>query len=148
MAFAEEAERELIRLMVENRHGAFSKIEKSHQGETMVMKFLDILEKPTSPKHIAESLNLSSARIAVLLGSLEKKGQIVRNMDPNDRRRINVTLTECGKKQANTEKKKMSDKVIAVFNQMGEEDTKKFVELITKFIDYSHKLPVKEEGDQ
>lgn len=148
MGFAEDAERELIRLMVENRHGAFSKIEKSHQGETMVIKFLDILGEPTSPKHIAEALNLSSARIAVLLGSLEKKGQVVRNMDPDDRRRINVTLTECGKKQANAEKKEMSDKMIKIFNQMGKEDTVKFVELMTKFIDYSHKLSVKEEGDQ
>ncbi|WP_314059637.1 transcriptional regulator [uncultured Vagococcus sp.] len=148
MTFAEEAERELIRLMVENRHGAFSRIEKSHQGETMVIKFLDLIGEPTSPKHLAESLNLSSARIAVLLGSLEKKGQVARNMDPNDRRRISVTLTDCGKKAANAEKKEMHDKIIKIFNQMGEEDTNKFVELMTKFVDYSHKLSVKEEGDQ
>lgn len=148
MTFAEEAEREFFRLMVENRHGAFRKIEKSNQGETVVIKFLDLLGKPTSPKHLAESLNLSSARIAVLLGSLEKKGQIVRDMDPEDRRRINVSLTKCGKKAANAEKKQMHDKIIHIFNQMGEEDTKKFVELMTKFVDYSHKLSLKEEGDQ
>lgn len=148
MTFAEEAEQQFIRLMVENRHGTFRKIEKSHQGETMVIKFLDILGEPASPKHLAEALNLSSARIAALLGSLEKKGQITRDMDPKDRRRIQVTLTNCGKEVANVEKKEMHDKMIKIFNQMGEADTKKFLELMTKFVECSRKLSVKKEGDQ
>jgi len=147
MTFAEEAEQELIRVMVKHRHGAFSRIEKSHQGEVMVIKYLDALNEATSPKQLAEALNLSSARIAALLGTLEKKGLVIRNMDPNDRRRISVNLTECGKTAAKTEKKEMREKVIKIFNQMGEEDTVKFVELVTKFVDYSQKLSVKEEGD-
>ena len=148
MGFAEEAERELIRLMVKNRHGAFSRLEKSNQGETVLIKFLDQLGEPTSPKRLAEELNLSSARIAVILGNLEKKKQIVRNMDPADRRRISVTLTERGKAVANEHKKEMHDKVIKIFNLMGEEDTKKFVELTAKFMEHSYKLNSKEEGDQ
>lgn len=148
MTFAEEAERELASLMVENRKGAFSRIEKSNKGASIVIKFLDALGKPTSPKHLAEALQLSSARIAVVLGSLEKKGLIVRNMDPNDRRRINVTLTKCGKKIANAEKKEMRDRIVRVFELMGEEDTKKFLELTAKFVGYSQKISLEEEGDQ
>lgn len=148
MGFAEEAEQTLINLMVKNRHGAFSRLEKSNQGETVVIKFLSRLGEPTSPKHLAESLNLSSARIAVILGSLEKKQMIARNMDPHDRRRISVTLTDCGKEVAKSEKKEMHDKMIKIFNLMGETDTKKLVELIATFIDYSHKITPKEEGDQ
>lgn len=148
MSFAEVAEQELIRLMIQNRNSAFSRLEKSNQGERIVIKFLDRVDEPTSPKSLAESLNLSSARIAVVLGSLEKKGQIVRTIDPNDRRRINVTLTECGKKSAKHDKKEIRDKIIRIFEQMGEKDTEKFIELTTKFVDYSQKLAQKEEGDQ
>ena len=148
MTFAEEAERKLIQLMLQNRDGAFSHLEKSNRGENVVIKFLDLQGEPTSPKQLAEALKLSSARIAVVLGSLEKKGQIIRHMDPNDRRRINVTLTACGKKAANAHKKEMRDKIIWIFNQMGEEDTKKFIELTATFIGYSRKLSLKEEGDQ
>lgn len=148
MSFAEEAEQELMRLMVQNRHSTFSRLEKSNQGESMVIKFLDRYGEPTSPKHLAESLNLSSARIAVVLGSLEKKGQIARKMDPDDRRRIHVTLTNSGKKIAKSERKDMRDKIIEIFKQMGEEDTKQFIELTAKFVDYSQKLSLKEEGDQ
>lgn len=148
MTFAEEAEQELMQLMTQNRNGAFSKLEKSSRGESVVIKLLDRLGEPTSPKNLAETLNLSSARIAGVLGSLEKKGQVIRSMDPNDRRRINVTLTDCGKKIANAEKREMRDKMIQVFKLMGEEDTRKFIELTAKFVNYSRKLSMEEEGDQ
>ncbi|MFD2305377.1 MarR family winged helix-turn-helix transcriptional regulator [Enterococcus termitis] len=148
MSFAEEAEQELIRLMVENRNSAFSRFEKSNQGESMVIKFLYKYGEPTSPKHLADSLNLSSARIAVVLGSLEKKGLIERNMDENDRRRINVTLTESGKKAAKHEKKQMRDKIVQIFKMMGEDDTVLFIELVAKFVDCAQKISLKEEGDQ
>ncbi|MCB5953925.1 MarR family winged helix-turn-helix transcriptional regulator [Enterococcus sp. CWB-B31] len=147
MSFAEEAEKELVQLMIQNRDGAFSRFEKSNRGENIVIKFLDIQGEPISPKYLADSLNLSSARIAAVLGSLEKKGQITRHMDPKDRRRINVTLTACGKKAVNAEKREMRERIIWVFNQMGEEDTKKFIELTSKFIGYSQKFSMEEEGD-
>lgn len=148
MTFAEEAEQELMQLMTKNRNGAFSKLEKSSRGESVVIKLLDRLGEPTSPKNLAETLNLTSARIAGVLGSLEKKGQITRSMDPKDRRRIHVSLTNCGKKIAKAQKREMRDKVIQVFKLMGEEDTKKFIELTAKFVEYSHKLSMEEEGDQ
>ena len=148
MTFAEDAERELMELMVKNRHGAFSKIEKSSKGATIVIKVLARLGEPTNPKYLAETLNLSTARIAAVLGNLEKRGLIIRTMDPDDRRRINVSLTESGKKVAKVEKQEMRNKIIRVFELMGEEDTKKYLELTAKFVDYSQKLTMEGESDQ
>ncbi|WP_122645981.1 MarR family winged helix-turn-helix transcriptional regulator [Enterococcus mediterraneensis] len=145
MSYAEEAERKLEKLMLENRHGAFSEMEKSNRGELIVIKYLDHIDTAVSPKHLAETMNVSSARIAALLGNLEKKGQISRTIDPDDRRRIQVTLTKKGKVQAEMEKRKMQDKIIRVFKRMGEADTKKFVELAAKFIKYSHDTNKEEE---
>ncbi|MBP2100401.1 MarR family winged helix-turn-helix transcriptional regulator [Enterococcus rivorum] len=148
MSFAEDAEHELSRLIVQNRNSAFSKLEKSNQGESIVIKFINRFGGACNPKELAEALNLSSARIAVVLNSLEKKDLIVRKMDSDDRRRIKVTLTEKGQKAAELQKKEMRDKIIAVFKQMGEEDTKKFIELTAKFVDCSQKIDLNEEGDQ
>ena len=139
MTYAEDAERELVQLMFQNRHGAFSNI---------VIKVLDRLGEPTNPKHLADTLNLSTARIAAVLGNLEKRGLISRTMDPNDRRRINVSLTENGKKVAKAEKLEMRNKIIRVFELMGEEDTKKYLELTAKFVKYSQKLTMEGESDQ
>lgn len=148
MTYAEDAERELVQLMFQNRHGAFSRIEKSTKGANIVIKVLDRLGEPTNPKHLADTLNLSTARIAAVLGNLEKRGLISRTMDPNDRRRINVSLTENGKKVAKAEKLEMRNKIIRVFELMGEEDTKKYLELTAKFVKYSQKLTMEGESDQ
>ncbi|BBM19636.1 MULTISPECIES: MarR family winged helix-turn-helix transcriptional regulator [Enterococcus] len=148
MTFAEEAERELMQLLVQNRHGAFSKIEKSSKGANIVIKVLDRLGEPTNPKQLAETLNLSTARIAAVLGNLEKRGLISRTMDPDDRRRINVSLTDSGRKAAKAEKQEMRNKIIRVFELMGEDDTKKYLELTAKFVDYSKKLSMEGESDQ
>ena len=69
-------------------------------------------------------------------------------MDPDDRRRINVSLTEAGKKAAKSEKQEMRAKIIQVFELMGEEDTKKYLELTAKFVGYSQKLSAEGESDQ
>lgn len=148
MTFAEEAEAELTQLMLKNRHGAFSRLEKNTKGAKIVIKLLARLNEPTNPKFIAETLNLSTARIATVLGNLEKRGLVSRTMDPDDRRRINVSLTECGKKAAKAENIEMRNKIIQVFELMGEEDTKKYLELTAKFVNYSQKLSSEGEGDQ
>ncbi|MFC4772767.1 MarR family winged helix-turn-helix transcriptional regulator [Enterococcus hermanniensis] len=148
MTYAEEAERELMQMMLKNRHGAFSKIEKSSKGANVVLKVLDRLGEPTNPKYLADISNLSTARIAAVLGNLEKRGLIIRTMDPDDRRRINVSLTETGKKLAKSEKQEMRTKIIRVFELMGEDDTKKYLELTAKFVGYSQKLSAEGESDQ
>lgn len=148
MTFAEEAERELMQMMLKNRHGAFSKIEKSSKGASIVLKVLDRLGEPTNPKYLADTSNLSTARIAAVLNNLEKRGLVIRTMDPDDRRRINVSLTEAGKKAAKSEKQEMRAKIIQVFELMGEEDTKKYLELTAKFVGYSQKLSAEGESDQ
>ncbi|WP_427813337.1 MarR family winged helix-turn-helix transcriptional regulator [Enterococcus sp. 22-H-5-01] len=148
MTFAEEAERELMQMMLKNRHGAFSKIEKSSKGASIVIKVLDRLGEPTNPKYLADTSNLSTARIAAVLNNLEKRGLVIRTMDPDDRRRINVSLTEAGKKVAKSEKQEMRAKIIQVFELMGEEDTKKYLELTAKFVGYSQKLSAEGESDQ
>lgn len=148
MTFAEEAERELMQMMLKNRHGAFSKIEKSSKGASIVIKVLDRLGEPTNPKYLADTSNLSTSRIAAVLNNLEKRGLVIRTMDPDDRRRINVSLTEAGKKAAKSEKQEMRAKIIQVFELMGEEDTKKYLELTAKFVGYSQKLSAEGESDQ
>ena len=148
MTFAEEAERELMQMMLKNRHGAFSKIEKSSKGASIVIKVLDRLGEPTNPKYLADTSNLSTARIAAVLNNLEKRGLVIRTREPDDRRRINVSLTEAGKKAAKSEKQEMRAKIIQVFELMGEEDTKKYLELTAKFVGYSQKLSAEGESDQ
>mgnify|MGYP000000865920 FL=1 len=49
---------------------------------------------------------------------------------------------------AKAEKLEMRNKIIRVFELMGEEDTKKYLELTAKFVKYSQKLTMEGESDQ
>ena len=148
MSFANEAESKLSRLMVSNRNSSFAKLEKSNRGEEVVIKFLEHLQQPASPKMLAEALHLSSARIATILGGLEKKELITRTISSKDRRRITVTLTEKGQQFASQKAKEATARIVQIFEQMGEEDTNRFVELIEEFFYYSQKITDEEEGNQ
>ena len=55
-----------------------------------------IAQGVTSPKTIAELLDLAPSMVSGLLGDLEERDLIVRRPDPDDRRRIHLALSDEG----------------------------------------------------
>jgi DNA-binding MarR family transcriptional regulator len=53
-------------------------------------------KSPLRVKDLLELLDEDTSRLSRILGSLEKSGYIVRSIQPDDRREINVTLTAKG----------------------------------------------------
>lgn len=51
---------------------------------------------PLSPTTIAERLLVTTASVTSLLDTLEKRGFVARSPDPDDRRKLLVTLTDAG----------------------------------------------------
>lgn len=51
----------------------------------------------TQVKDLASNMDLTPSRITSLLNSLEKKHYVIRQISPDDRRIIKVTLTDIGK---------------------------------------------------
>lgn len=54
-------------------------------------------EDNLSVKELAERLNITSGGVTRIVAQLEERGILRRDIDPEDRRGINVTLTETGK---------------------------------------------------
>jgi DNA-binding MarR family transcriptional regulator len=54
------------------------------------------LEKPCCVRQLTEILGIGATSTSKLLRSLDKKGWITRNLDPNDRRMERVALTSQG----------------------------------------------------
>ncbi len=50
----------------------------------------------TSPSDLADRLGLSRGALSARLSPLEDDGLLVRRVDPDDRRRVHVTLTDAG----------------------------------------------------
>jgi len=80
---------ELIKIMhVHNKARAQKKINSGFQGEAFVLCYLSDHGGELLPGDLKNGMEVSSARIAQTLNSIESKGYITRHIDPNDRRRI------------------------------------------------------------
>ena len=105
-------------------------ITDSMQGEKMILRFLgDRKGEDVLPGDISEAFDISSARVAAALNRLEDKGLIVRSIDPEDRRRFIVSLTDEGIAETDKNAETMKKRVISLLKELGDEDAKDYVRL-------------------
>lgn len=105
------------------------------KGEVGVLAYLVFEKNNVTPGELSERINVTSARIASILNSLENKKYIQRNVNDTDKRKILVTVTEEGKANVEEAKNKLINKISSVFEQLGEEDTKEYIRLVSKIND-------------
>lgn len=88
-------------------------------------------------------MDISSARIAAALNSLDKKGLITRQIDTNDRRRILIELTPAGTDAAEQQSRTILEDTTKMFNLLGEQDAKEYVRITSRLA----KLVLKDKND-
>lgn len=121
---------ELIEKMyIINRARPHKRLNECMQGEPFVMQYLAFHKGTALPSEISQFMNISSARIAVALNNLEKKGLITRRIDIHDRRRILVDMTPKGKMQVEKQKKLMLENFTRLISLLGEQDAKEYVRI-------------------
>lgn len=114
-----------------HRRKGQKKISDSMQGESFVLFYISENENAT-PSDISNAMNISSARIAATLKSLEAKGYIKRKIDVEDRRRILIDLTEEGKMQVEKHTEMVMNTIVNMLKYLGEEDAKEFLRIMKK----------------
>lgn len=103
------------------------------QGEMMALGYLH--QKGTVlAGELSEITGVSTARIAALLGTLERKGLVVRESDPEDRRRVRVCLTPEGVAQITAQQKLVHDNITALLTRLGTEDAGHFVRIMDRIV--------------
>jgi DNA-binding MarR family transcriptional regulator len=98
------------------------------QGEAFVLYHIK-RNGEAIPSDISGAMGISSARVAVVLNSLENKGLITREIDSGDRRRIIVRLTPKGIDQAEDRRRKNVEMIKDVLTKLGERDAKEYVRI-------------------
>lgn len=126
---------ELVKSLGELRSGGkvMDEFNRSGRGEVFILRYLYAKKAPASPSELSEALNSSTSRISAALRTLEKKGQIHREIDTSNRRFILVTITEEGRERVLTNMQRMQNYLISVLTEMGEEDATEFVRLSRRF---------------
>ena len=104
-------------------------ISDSLRGELFALQFIAAHEGPVLPGEISDEMEISSARIAATLNSLERKGLITRRIDSNDRRRILVELTSEGVSQTKAHSHELLSNIMQMLSLLSEEDAREYVRI-------------------
>jgi DNA-binding MarR family transcriptional regulator len=131
-------------------HGAAAGLHGCHEGgpakhginmaELIFMKQIAEREADTGYEGtwlsaMSEYLCISKAAVSQMLGSLEKKGYITRETNPENRREIIVRLTKVSEEQLAAHQKVFDHRVDMLIDRFGEQDTKELIRLVNKLAD-------------
>ena len=133
MDYREDARR-LIQYLWVFQHGPTGKRLEITQGEWAVLAYID-KKGVTTPTQIAGALRLTTARIANILNSLERKGYVSRQHDSADRRKVFVTITLEGKKASREKTESVENDMEELLRDLGPEDAQNFLEIKKKIHD-------------
>jgi len=140
MGGIEEAVDAINEIMAGSRKNMMEQMGRGGKGELFILKYLCEKNSAVIPSEISGAMHTSTARISAALGSLEKKDQIRREIDKNNRRNILVTITERGRERSLSEMLQMQKKLKSIFTEMGERDAYELVRLIKCFFEISNRI--------
>ncbi|QOX62005.1 MarR family transcriptional regulator [Anoxybacterium hadale] len=131
---------ELMKTMfVMNKARPHKEITEAMHGESFVMRYLAHQNDYVLPSEISKIMGISSARVAAALNSLEKKGLITRQIDPEDRRRILITLTTEGRASGIEQQQEVLEKFAGMLSHLGEHDAREYVRIAGRLAEYASK---------
>ena len=109
---------------------------ESLRGENAVLTYLVHHSTEIHPSELAEKLSLVPGRMTDILKTLEKKGMIRREKDPEDRRRVLVMITPKGIRNVTERREQIRIQYSGLYEALGQEDTIKLIELLGKMNQY------------
>ena len=78
---------------------------------------------------IAQALDISSPAVSRMLGGMERKGYIIRKVNPQNRRNTIVEFTKSGEKIYERTKDKINGMLAHVIEKVGMEEMEKMIQL-------------------
>ena len=99
-----------------------------HHGDLSAMEHL--MQEPIGPVELSKRLGLTSAAATVAVDRLQDRGHVVREPDPNDRRRTLVVVTDSGRSDVFAELLPMFQALAAVTEEMTQHDR----DVVTAFL--------------
>lgn len=110
--------------------------DESMSGEIFAIFYILYQKEDVRPTKIAKEMEISSARVAAMLNSLEKKKLISRKRSDIDKRKINIELTKSGTDLAQKTKEDVLHQVSSMLEFLGEEDAKELVRIMSRLAKY------------
>jgi len=90
---------------------------------------------PIAPSKLASAISLSHPTVTGILDRLERRNLVTRTRLPDDRRRVEVDLTEEGRKLAEKAPLPLHERFAARFTQLSEEEQAKIDEVLNHVVE-------------
>lgn len=105
------------------------------RGEMKVLTLIIRCGGDVTPGEIASSLDMTAARVAGVLRTLEKKGYIVREVSSSDRRKVLVRTTEEGRQYVEMGLSELQRQLGELISCMGDEKTEMVINSFNELYD-------------
>lgn len=113
-------------------------------GEICILNYLVYIDGAALPSEMSLAMEISSARIAAILNSLERKEMISRKIDTSDRRKVLVTITDQGKTYVFEKRKHIHRNMERILRQLGENDSNECIRILDRIIEIYYQSELKE----
>ncbi len=105
------------------------------RGEMYALTILYRHEGSAYPKEISTGMRVSSARVAVLINHMEKKGWVKRSPDKKDSRQTIVSMTDLGQEVLQREKQERIQQIVELLEKLGEDDVREWLRIRRKMLE-------------
>ena len=132
MSNREEAQEFLDQLRQCRAKSFFGRLDDTQRGIGFVLLYLREAEGVVYSGDLARELNVSTARIAVLLKNMEKNGLLTRSASRKDARRTIIALTPAGIAQVDEMREHILDAAELLIERVGKDDLDEFLRISMK----------------
>ena len=129
MAMIAQIERMLAELERIHPVAFFRRMDETQAGIGAVLRLLHTSEEEITAGKISEVLNISTARVAVLIRKMAAKGLITKARSSVDARVTMVGLTELGVRTVEGMRREMYQQMGLVIDAVGEERLREFLKI-------------------
>lgn len=128
----DELAQELLRELGQLGRAVGPKALNATRGETAVLMTLFRSDEPLTPGSLGSFAQVSSARMANILRSLEEKGLVTRAHSSEDRRSVHVALTDEGRRRASAIRQERAQAVVRYLEALGPDDATELVRIVRR----------------
>ena len=121
MATREQIETLLEQLIQSPPSEPFQRIDQNAAGIQAILKYLSETDEKVTAGKISDHIEVSTARVAVLLKKMAAKGLIEKEHDPKDGRIVVVKLSDKGRQTADTIRDNIYQHIGEMIDKVGME---------------------------
>ena len=111
-------------------------MEEALHGEGFLLGYIAHRGGSAQPGELGQHMRVSTARVAAALNNLEKKGLISRQIDPNNRRQILVSITQDGRELTDRLQRHVLEDTARMLEFLGERDAKEYVRIMGRLAQF------------